>query len=163
MHRTIASMLALGLIALMPLATAQDTPCTASAPCPIAIDVDADSLTIADGDEYRVTAGDVFQFDVFNTDDADHEIVIADLGISMMAPGLGSTGPSSEHGPYALDAPGSYEVLDVTSGATATLVVLSSDVAQADEPSGEADSKGMPGLGVAVLMASMVAIALRRQ
>ncbi len=143
------------LLALIPLAGAQETPCTEQAACPIPLDIDVDTLDFGGEATFTVTAGDWFVFDAFNLDDADHDITIVELGISFTTPGAGSGDQSSTHGPYLFDAPGNYEVLDITSGATAMLRVVEEDVAGGSGGSDAGEGNGAPGLG---MLAGLVAI-----
>lgn len=145
----------IAILTLMP-AMAQETACSEMDACPIPLDVDVDSLDFGGESSITVTAGDWFYFDTFNLDDAAHEISIAGLGINFVATTL-----ESEHGPYLLDAPGSYEVVDIETGRTATLHVVEDDVSkQGGEPAATKDSPALPA--ALVLLALIGLVAARR-
>lgn len=151
--RTIAL---LCLLVWAPMATAQ-TPCTETSPCTIPLDVDETSIGFGASQSYAVTAGDWFVFDAFNLDDAPHDITIADLGIEFQVPAFDQGDDGTTFGPYLFDAPGTYQVTDLTSGATAPLDVLWEDVSE-EEPGNDT-----PGISWALVVAGIAVAAFRRR
>ncbi len=159
------TLLILVAISMAPGVAAQD--CSPEAPCPLGVNTDPDEgfyWSVPGETEAEVTAGDTFTFEAWNWYDEDHVLSIAALDISFVAEGFDSMGgPSTSAGPFTLDAPGTYELLDETTGETVTLRVLEGDVVEGGSTGEDSGHEDTPGLPAAVLIGAFSLLAYRRR
>lgn len=131
------------LLLILPAAAAQsaDGACTQSEPCPWIFDVD--STGIDDGTAapaWNFTAGDWVQLEVFNFDDVQHTLSIADQ-VWVVA-----SFDTLQSAPFQLAA-GEYTLTDEPTGDAAPVSVLAGE---------DASPKGIPPAGMPLLLAGLM-------
>ena len=158
-----ALLVALSLLSLAPLATAQDEEgepgCTQGNPCEIILGLDANG--IADLEPATFGTGDWVLFSIFNDDEVDHTVRLEGHNFEADVP----AGDIEDTQPIKLGAPGSYTLTDLPTGDEAEMVVEEFEVFTESSSSSSGSRSPIPGLAPALLVVGLAvaALAVRRQ
>jgi hypothetical protein len=167
--------LAAALVALvagsLPANAQSDAGCEETNPCALVLDVDADGFSNPP-DVSLFTQGDWWEIDVFNLDDEEHVVTIDGFDVSVTVP----PGENVASGGFEFDVAGSYNITDSPSGDSLPIEVTEGDAVEEEEeptdPGRETDEddsvpgdsdNGTPGLGAALTLVTLAAMALARR
>ncbi|HJQ93172.1 MAG TPA: hypothetical protein VJ874_02680 [Candidatus Thermoplasmatota archaeon] len=161
-----ALLVALCLLSLAPLASAQDENgepgCTQGNPCEVELGLDAEGIYDLSFDTFGT--GDWILFSIYNEDDVDHTIRLEGHALEFTI----EAGDIEDTQPIKLGAPGTYTLSDLPTGDEAELVVEDFEVftESGSETSGRSGNDNpIPGLGPALLVLGLagLALAVRRE
>ena len=164
--RVLPAFLAAFLLAVAPLATAQDEEgepgCAQGNPCEVILEVDSNGIADLEPDTFGT--GDWILFSIYNADEENHTIRLEGHSFEAHV----AAGDIEDTQPFALGAPGTSALTDSPRGDEADITVEAFEVfTESPRSDTQSSSKGgnpIPGLAPAllVLVLALAALAVRR-
>jgi uncharacterized protein (TIGR03382 family) len=161
--RVLPALLAVSLVAFIPLALAQDEDgepgCAQGNPCEVILEVDATGIADLEPDTFGT--GDWVLFSVYNADDEDHTIRLEGHSLEVTV----EAGDIEDTQPIQLGAPGSYTLTDLPTGDEVEITVEEFEVFSESGSSSGAKKSPIPGPAPALLVLglAMAVLVARRK
>lgn len=161
--RVLPALLAVSLVAFVPLALAQDEDgepgCAQGNPCEVILEVDSTGITDLEPDTFGT--GDWVLFSVYNADEEDHTIRLEGHSFEVTV----EAGDIEDTQPIKLGAPGSYSLMDLPTGDEAEITVEENEVFDTESGTSTGSKSPIPSPAPALLILglAMAALVLRRK